>query len=382
MGAPDANGVRVGVMTSTATTATDTTTSGGPVREVPASGASPAATFATVIGGTTLPDATSVGMWAQTSDPDAQIITQTYQGSTLVTPPDSTTGTLESTGWGYRTESTGSGSTTTPTTGGMTGTVTQTAGGTFGTGADPFNYTMAAVVKGSSPTGLLAAAASGSSVTGPAQGVGLASSEGNALVSTTGTATIDPAGVLTHTMNGTWVSPESRGTLTGVTLTQTPGTYFQQTTVTGTGSAEISAPTTVAPYTQNTALSAQMTRTGVAPANNLGFTGSITSTTGNPANFPTAAQVPTVVNIQGVVAPGDTVQSGNMTMTTHQGPGTAVSTYTSPVSINTSTNVLTATNLVGRNPANPGVNRAHATQTGTATASPQQQVVVGSPTPQ
>ena len=81
------------------------------MREVPASGSSPAATFVTVIGDTSnTPAATTVGMWAQTSDPDAQIITQTYQGSTLVTPPDSTTGTLASTGWGYRTESTGSGS--------------------------------------------------------------------------------------------------------------------------------------------------------------------------------------------------------------------------------------------------------------------------------
>ena len=86
-------------------------------------------------------------MWAQTPDPNAQIVTQTYQGSTVITPPGSTTGTLTSTGWGYRSEPGGSGSIVTPTTGGMTGTVTQTAGGTFGSEADPFNYTMAAVVK-------------------------------------------------------------------------------------------------------------------------------------------------------------------------------------------------------------------------------------------
>ena len=122
-------------------------------------------------------------------------------------------------------------------------------------------------------------------------------------MSTTGTATIDPAGVLTHTVNGTWISPDSRGTLTGVTLTQTPGTYFQQTT-TGGGTANISPPTTIAPYTQDTTLSAEMTRTGVAPATNLVLNGTITSTTSNPGAFPAPGQVPTVVNIQGVVAPG------------------------------------------------------------------------------
>ena len=48
--------------------------SGGPVRDVPASGSSPAATFATVIGDTAdTPTATTMGMWAQTPDPSAQI---------------------------------------------------------------------------------------------------------------------------------------------------------------------------------------------------------------------------------------------------------------------------------------------------------------------
>jgi hypothetical protein len=57
-----------------------------------------------------------------------------------------------------------------------------------------------------------------------------------------------------------------------------------------------------------------------------------------------------------------------MTMTTHQGPGTAVSTFTSPATISAVNGVLTASNLVGRNPANPGVNRVPAVQTGAATS--------------
>ena len=54
-----------------------------------------------------------------------------------------------------------------------------------------------------------------------------------------------------------------------------------------------------------------------------------------------------------------------MTMTMHQGPGTAVSTFTGPATISNS--VLNATNLVGRNVAHPGVNRAPARQAGSVT---------------
>jgi hypothetical protein len=219
----------------------------------------------------------------------------------------------------------------------MTGTVTQTAGGTFESTADPFTYTTAAVVSGSPDR------------TGTAQGVGLASSGGNALVSTTGTASITQAGVLTQTVNGNWISPDSRGTLIGVTLTQTPGAYFEQTT---NGTATLSTPTATNPSAQTTTLTGTVT-------------GSITSTTNNAGAFPAPGTVPnTVVNIQGVTAGG----TGNMTMTTHQGPGTAVSTFTSPATISAVNGVLTASNLVGRNPANPGVNRVPAVQTGAATS--------------
>jgi hypothetical protein len=344
LGAPDANGVRTGVMTNTATTAIDTTTSGGPVRDVPASGTSPAGTFATVLSDTkNIPGANTLGMWAQTSDPNAQIVTQTYQGSTIITPPGSTTGTLTSTGWGYRTESGGSSSFT---TGGMTGPVTQTAGGTFSSTPDPFSYTVAAVVSGSPDR------------TGPTQGIGGASSSGNALVFTTGTATINQAGVLTNTVNGTWISPDSQGTLTGVTLTQTPGTYFQQTTA---NTATLSNPTTTAPYTQTTTLSGPVT-------------GTITSSTSISGALPTAATVTnTTVSIQGVATGG----AGNMTMTTHQGPGTAVSTFTSPATINNS--ILTASTLVGRNVANPGANRVPATQTGSVATTLSPGTVIAGP---
>ncbi len=352
MGAADANGVRTGVMTYS--TPGGPVQAGGPVREVPASGTNPAATFVTIVGETnSIPGATTAGVWAQTSDPNAQIVTQTYQGSTTITSANGTTGTLNSTGWGYRSEPGGSGSIATPTTGGLTGTVTRT-GGTFGTGADAINYTMAAVVSGSPATGLLTAAVNGSPITGQAQGVGLASSEGNALISTAGTATINPDGVLTHTANGTWISPDSKGTITGLTLTQTPGTYFQQTT---TNTANLSLPSTAAPYVQTTTLSGPVT-------------GSIDSIANTPNAFPASGPASPVVDIQGVVAPGGTVQSGNMTMTTHQGPGTAVSSYTSPVTLNNG--VLTASNLVGRNVAHPGVNRVPARQQGSATTPLQQ----------
>ena len=157
----------------------------------------------------------------------------------------------------------------------MTGTVTQTAGGTFSSTADPFTYTMAAVVKGSP-------------IAGPAQGVGLAGSNGNALVSATGTLSFDLNGVGTHTMNGTWISPDSRGTLTGVTMTQTPGTYFEQTTTT---TANISPPTTPAPYTQTTTLSGPVA-------------GSIISTTNIVNSFPAPGPTSPTINVQGVTAPG------------------------------------------------------------------------------
>jgi hypothetical protein len=359
LGAPDANGVRLGVMTSTATTATDTTKNGGPVRDVPAAsdGSSPAAAFKQVIGNAGSGGST-LGISAQTSDPNALIITSTYEGSgAMASSPPYTTGAFSSTGWGKASASFGESSVTAPYTGSMTATVTQTGSGTFKPGPEVIQYTGAAVVLPDP---------SYTYFQGPAQGVGISAPHTVISITGTGTGSLS-TGVGTTSFNGTWVSPDSKGTLTNGVLTVTPGEYFQQTTNGGTGSVTLSTSTTTAPYTQTITPAATMTRTGVI--GNQALSGTITSTTNTPGALPGAGTVPTIINIQGVVAPGGTVQSGNMTMTTHPASGGPVSTYMGPVTINTTTNALNAT-VVGKNPANPGVNRAHATQTGPVASQP------------
>jgi hypothetical protein len=362
LGAPDANGVRVGVMTSTSTTATDTTASGGPVRSVPASGSSPPATFATGISNPPNGASTTLGIWAQTSDPSATIGTQTYQGSgTMASNPPSTTGTFSSTGWGISSGPGSEGPENVPFTGSMTATVTKTGGGTFTPGPEVIQHTSATVVLPDSSGNLQ----------GPTQGVGV--SAPSTVISTTGTVTANPStGVITNNFTGTFVSPDSKGTITAGTQTMTPGASFQQTT-NGTGSVTLSTPTPTTPSTQTGTLAADMTRTGVAPGTNQVLTPSsvITSTTNSAGALPAAGTVPATINIQGVVGPGG---SGNMTMTTHNptlpANQQAVSTHMGPVNINPSTGTLTANNLVGKNPANPGVNKAPATQTGTVVSQP------------
>jgi hypothetical protein len=377
LGPPDASGVRVGVMTSTATTYTDashttpigTSYNGGPVREVPASGDSPAATFKQVIGNSVGGSASStLGISAQTTNPSAAIITSTYEGSgTMASSSPYTTGTFSSTGWGIGSASDGGSSYTAPYTGSMTATVTQTGSGTLKPGPEVIQYTGAAVVL-QDPSDI-------NKFQGPAQGVGI--SPPHTVIAITGTATGDlSTGVGTTSFNGTFVSPDSKGTLTSGNLTVTPGTYFQQTTNTGTGQVTFGPVTGSGPYTQTSTPAATMTRTvGLEPPVNQVLSGSIASTTSNSSAFPSPGTVsPTIINIQGVVAPGGTVQSGNMTMTTHPASGGPVSTYMGPVTINTAThptnpNVLNAT-VVGKNPAILGVNRAPATQTGTVTSHP------------
>ena len=161
MGAPDANGVRVGVMTNTHYCYWPSPPAAG--RCVPSRPAAPARRrpsprFSSI---PTHPWRRHLGRVGPDPGPQRPDCHPDLSGQHGHYPGRCTTGTLTSTGWGYRTEPGGSGSITTPTTGGMTGTVTQTAGGTFGSGADPFNYTMAAVVSGSPATGLLTAAVSG-----------------------------------------------------------------------------------------------------------------------------------------------------------------------------------------------------------------------------
>ena len=359
LGAPDATGARTGVMTNVTTTNGGTEKTGGPVTVVPATSSTPAATFAQVLGNPTGTNGVTGGVWAQTSDSSGQIVTQTYQGGlTVSSSPLHTTGTLNSTGWGFRIEPGGESPSVTPTTGSMTATITNTSGGTFGSNPDIFNQTMAAVVK---PDG-------SNNRVGPAVGVGLVSN--NAVVSTTGTVTIDPSNNLTHNFSGTWVSPDSRGTLTAGTQTLTPGDYFQQTT-NGTGMVSYQTPQGTGPSSQTSTISATMTRDYVAPASNLTLSGtSITSSTATAGAFPAVGSVPANVNIQGVVASSGTVRSGNMTVTTHQGSNKPVSTYVGPVSIDTGNNILNGT-IVGRNLANPlSPNRVSATQTGVVSSGP------------
>jgi hypothetical protein len=363
LGAPDANGVRVGVMTGTSTTATDTTVGGGPVREVPATATTPAATFATVIGDPKVAGGTSLGIWAQTSDPSATIVTQTYEGSgTMTSSAPYTTGSYNSTGWGIGSGPGAEGPETVPLTGSMAVTVNQTSGsGTF----DPVSTDTIHL-----NTASVRLAGSSGNYQGPSQAVGIAGSIEKTVITTAGTTTANiSTGVVTNNFSGTYFSPDGKGTLTGGTQTMTPGTYFEQTTNSGTGAVTISTPVLTTPATQTSTLSATMTRTGVAEGTQVLITPSsvITSTTNNPSALPAAGTVPANINIQGVVGPSGT---GNMTLTVDQGPGTAVSTYKGPVTIDSSTKVLTATNLVGRNPANPGVNRVPAKQTGTVTSQP------------
>jgi hypothetical protein len=358
LGAPDANGVRVGVMTGTSTTATDTTTGGGPVRDVPASGDSPAATFATVIGNSVGGAASSsLGVLATTTDPSATIITQTYEGSGTSTSVDPyTTATHNSTGWGMGSASAGGSSATAYYTGELTATATHTDGQTFKpTDTDIIQHTAAAVVL-----------PNGSGYQGPAQGVGVAGE--NTVLSTTGTVTVNPStNVATTNFTGNWVESGGRGNITAGTLTMTPGTYFQQTTNAGTGQVTFGPVTGSGPYTQTITPTATMERTGVAPGVNQALTGTITSTTSTAGALPGAGPVSAIINIQGVVGPSG---AGNMTMTTHPASGGAVSTYRGPVNIDTSTKTLTANNLVGKNRANPGVNRVPANQAGTVTSHP------------
>jgi hypothetical protein len=368
LGAPDANGVRVGVMTSTVTTSDGTSYNGGPVRDVPASGANPAATLATVIAdppaGTSAP---TLGIGAQTTNLSALIVTNTYEGSgTMDSSPPYTTGTFSSTGWGKGRVSGIGVSETGAYTGTMDATVTQTGGGTFTPGPEVIQHTSAAVV------------APGSDYHGPAQGIGVKAPD--TVISTNGTVTIDAAReVATAKFTGTAVSPNSKVTITAGTQNMTSGTeinYFAQTTV-GAGAVDRTAPVPVPPasYSQkvNNPADINMSRAGpmggyqVLPVNQL----NITSTTNTAGALPPAAtNVPAAINIQGVVN-GSGV--GNMTMTIHNPSLPAnqqpVSTYMGKVNISTDTGTLTAPNLVGKNPANPGatVNRAPATQSGTVT---------------
>ncbi|MFZ5450163.1 MAG: FecR domain-containing protein [Thermodesulfobacteriota bacterium] len=346
LGPADSTGMRTGVMTSAATVASESHTVGGPVTYLPASATAPEAMFGKLIGNPTGRNNTGIGVWAQTPDSGAQILTQTYEGNFSVSPSSSTSGTVSSSGWGFtRTTDEAGNPTVVPKYGTATATVTDSAGVSSIPGV--INQTVAAVVnRGVFP--------------GPAMGVGLISP--NRVVAIQGS--IDSTSTISF--SGNYVGPGSQGTVTAGTHTMTPGTYFEQTTNPGTGAMTLSAQQGTGPYIQTMVPSATMTRTGVAPANNLALSPSsiITNTTAAQGAFPATGTVPTVINMQGVAAPEGPVQGGNMTMIIHHPSGSPVTPYVGSVSINNQTNALSA-NVIGQNPANPGVNRVPAYQTGT-----------------
>ncbi len=347
LGAPDATGGRTGVMTSTATTASGDNKVGGPVTYIPGTATTPAATFGQLIGNPSGTGHTTLGMLAQTSDTGAQIATQTYQGSYAISPTSSTTGTLSSTGWG-------SSNTTKPaqppspsypvrldTVGNMTATVTDPSG--LNTEPGVINQTAAAVFNPSTYAGV-------------GQGVGIVNN--NSVVSTTGTVNGSTG---TMDFNGNFVSPNNRGTLTGGTLSMTSGTSVTMTPSSpGSTSITLSPPSSTGPpYTQSTTLAGTLTSAGTTQVLSNSI---ITSNAGTQA-FPSPGTVSSNINVQGVV--NNSTGTGAVTVTVNP-TGTLpspVSTYMGPVSSISPT--LNVPVLVGRNPANPGVNIVPANQSGT-----------------
>ena len=132
--------------------------------------------------------------------------------------------------------------------------------------------------------------------------------------------------------------------MTAGTQTMTPGTYFPTDHQYRHRLDDLRSPARLRPLHPNQYSRRYHDPHRGGPVVNQALTGTITSTTKTPGAFPAPGPpaVPTDVNIQGVVARGGG-PTGNMTMTTHQGSGApVVTTYTGPVSINTSTNVLNA----------------------------------------
>jgi hypothetical protein len=363
LGAPDATGVRTGVMTSTSTTAAGNSVSGGPVRYVPATATTPDATFGQLIGNPTGEQHTTVGMWAQTSDSNASVVTQTYEGSHTISPSGGTTGTLSSTGWGNRVEPSGN---TVPSTGTLTVTVTDTTGQTQTSPGVINNQTVAAVLV---PNG------SRTCYTGPAQGMGV--SNNNGVFSTTGTVTINSADTLTHNFNGSYFGPANKGTLTGGTQTLTPGEAFTQT-ASGTLQSSSTTPFQVQTSTNPAAFTGSRSgNTPVVPGNfvispnNL----TITNTATAPNSFlPSTVNTDVIVKSQGVIIPngGGTGGAGAVTVTLQSAsnPGGAVGTAMGPVNI-TSAGNLAANNLVGKNiVTSPTNQKIPATQTAVMVQNP------------
>lgn len=364
LGAPDASGVRTGVMTNVVTISTspNSGTSGGLVKYVPASGLAPEATFAQIIGDTPSQGRTEIGMWAQTADTGAIIKTQTYEGNHTISPSGGTTGTLSGSGWGNRVEA---GGTPIPSYGTLTGTVTDTSGQTL-TSKQILNQTLAAVVKPD---------ATYSTYSGPAQGIGVGNNNG--IVSTTGTVTINSGNVLTHQFNGTFIDSGGRGTITSGTQTMTPGESFTQG-ATGNLLSTSSGPNYQVQTNTNPAAIAG-SRSGNTPVMPGTFVISpnqfnATNTAIAPNAFPPSTNNNVIIHSQGVIIPnaGSTGGSGAMTVNIQSAvtTGGPVATVMGPATI-TPTGVLNAGNLVGKNiVTSPTGQRIPATQVGTVVQNP------------
>jgi hypothetical protein len=365
LGPADASGVRVGAMTSTATSGGDSQVMGGAVRYVPASGASPSAMFAEMTAtpngfASATPKPTSQGIWAQTDNTASNyVVTQTIDARMDVTPTSSTSGTGSATFWGKQQGVPGG---NTAPYGSFTTTINDTGGGVIGSQSEVVMKSMAAVVKYDGSSG---------NYVGPGQTVGIVTP--NAVMNTTGTVSASATtGQTNYAFTGAWNSADSKGTLTSGSLTQYPGVAFQQSDL---GSATVTRSTQqgAGPYWQTKTYAGTMTRTSsdaqlaVTPTSLVSPT-LITSTTNVPGVLQPAGASAAKINIEGVASVSGGTRVANVTVTTSApASGSPVSTFVGSGTLTTNTAVPPSTlnvNVVGTNAANPGANRVPATQSG------------------
>ncbi len=335
-------GVMTGTVTTTNATSTDTNKIGGPVTATPGTTTTPQATLGEIIGANNHPQNTTLGAYVQTSDTLAKISTQTNQGSYTISPTSSTTGNLSSTGWGAANiTSEGNPSVITNTVNTMTGTVTDPSG--------------ISSTPGVMTTNTAAVTCPCSTNQGPAQLVGTV--DNHTVVSGTGTADV-AAG--TVSFEGNFVSPDSRGTVTNGTLAVTSGTSVTSRPAAAAGYPSVTL-SPVSGNSQTATLSATVVNSGSPVAHTL--SGTIVSTSNNPAALPSAGTAPSNINVQGVV---NSSGAGAVTVTVSKmfPAKSPVSTYMGPANVDPTTHALSAPQVVGKNPANPGVNQVPATQTG------------------
>jgi hypothetical protein len=139
------------------------------------------------------------GMWVQTTDPNATLVTQNFNGSftTTTSPGSSTTGTIDGSGPGTLSETSNSSSDRWPSSTTLKATATETGGGTFNTEPNSIYQILVGVVHADN--------------SGP--GHAIAYIPDNTLVFTNGTVYFDSNGKLIYDFAGNWTSPDSQGTL-------------------------------------------------------------------------------------------------------------------------------------------------------------------------